>query len=111
MTPILKTAVAADSAASNGYGDLLLHIPKSAHTLAGFRAWVLSDEFPEKQPVTFLKGEIFLDMSKEAIRTHSAVKTAVAGTLFNLNQECDFADVYTNGVLVTNVEAEVSNNP
>ncbi|GEM_PF-601691 len=99
----------------NGEADTmdpgLLHIPRSAHTLAGFREWVLSDEFPEKLPVTFIRGEVYLDMSKEAIRTHAAVKTPVAGTLFNLNQEIDFGDFYINGVLVTNVPAQVSNNP
>ena len=89
----------------------LLHIPRSAHTLAGFREWVLSDEFPEKLPVAFIRGEVYLDMSKEAIRTHAAVKTPVAVTLGNLNQEIDFGDLYINGVLVTNVSAQVSNNP
>src|SRR5438270_6347865 len=91
--------------------DLLLHIPADAHTLTGFRAWVLSDAFPEKQAVTFINGEIYLDMSKEDIFTHAAVKTAVAGTVFNLNREVDFGDFFINGVLVTNVEANVSNSP
>ena len=89
----------------------LIHVPRSAHTLAGFRKWVLSDALPEKLRVTFIRGEIYLDMSKEAIRTHAAVKTAVAGAMFNLNQVADFGDLYINGVLVTNVPAEVSNNP
>lgn len=89
----------------------LLRVPRSAHTLAGFRAWVLSDEFPEKLPATYIRGEVYLDMSKEAIRTHAAVKTAIAGALWNLNQQMEFGDLYINGVLVTNVEAEVSNNP
>jgi Uma2 family endonuclease len=111
MAPVTKSAFPVARTADNGDGDFLLHIPRSAHTLAGFRAWVLSDDFPEKQPVTFLKGEIFLDMSKEDIFTHSAVKTAVAGTLFKLNEELDFGNIFINGVLVTNVEADVSNNP
>ena len=42
MATTLKTAVAATTT-SNGNGHLLLHIPKSAHTLAGFRAWVLEE--------------------------------------------------------------------
>ena len=91
--------------------DLLLHIPADAHTLAGFRRWVLSDEFPEKQPVTFLNGEIYLDMTKENIFYHAAVKTAVAAPVIVLNEELDLGDFYINGVLVTNEEADVSNNP
>jgi Uma2 family endonuclease len=91
--------------------DLLLHIPSNAYTLAGFRAWVHSDDFPEKQRVTFLNGEIYLDMSKEDIFTHASVKTAAAGTMFNLNEEKDFGKLFINGVLVTNIPASVSNNP
>lgn len=89
----------------------LLHIPPQAHTLSGFRRWVQSDDVPEKLRVTFLRGEVYLDMSKEDIRSHAAVKTAVSGTLFNVNQEIDFGDLYINGVLITNVAASVSNNP
>jgi Uma2 family endonuclease len=91
--------------------DLLVSIPPEAHTLAGFRAWVLSDEVPEKLRVCFLRGRIYIDMSKEEILSHASVKTAIAGTVFNLNQEIDFGDLFINGVLVTNVGAEVSNNP
>ena len=86
-------------------------IPLEAHTLTGFRLWVLADDFPEKVRVTFLRGEVYLDMSKEEIRTHAAVKTAVAGPLYNLNEAADFGDLYINGVLVTNESAQVSNNP
>jgi Uma2 family endonuclease len=92
-------------------GNFVFHIPRDAYTLAGFHKWVLSDEFPEKQPVMFRNGEIFLYMPKEDVFTHAAVKTAVAGPVYNLNQELDLGDFYTNGVLVTNVEADISNNP
>src|SRR5438067_1995123 len=91
--------------------DFTLHIPRDAYTLAGFRKWVLSDEFPEKQPVMFLKGEIYLYMPKENVFTHAAVKTPVAVELGGLFRELDLGDFYINGVLVTNVEADVSNNP
>ncbi len=91
--------------------DFVLHIPRDAYTLAGFRRWVLSDEFPEKQPVMFRNGEIFLYMPKEDVFTHAAVKTAVAGSIFVLNQELDLGDFYINGVLVTNVDADISGNP
>jgi Uma2 family endonuclease len=91
--------------------NLLLHIPAAAHTLSGFRAWVLSDDFPEKQPVTFINGEIYLDMSKENIFTHAAVKTPVAVVVGGLVRDDDLGDLFINGVLVTNVEANVSGNP
>src|ERR1051325_3510831 len=91
--------------------DFVLHIPRDAHTLAGFRKWVRSDAFPERQPVLFLKGEIYLYMPKEDVFTHAAVKTPVAVELGGLFRDLDLGDFYINGVLVTNVEAELSGNP
>jgi Uma2 family endonuclease len=93
------------------HGVELLRIPPEAHTLAGFRRWVFAANFPEKLKAAYLKGEVSLDMSKEEIQTHAAVKTAIAGRLFTVNEESDFGDLYINGVLVTNRTADVSNNP
>jgi Uma2 family endonuclease len=91
--------------------QILLRIPYDIQTLAGFRKWALSDDGPEKLPVMYLGGEVYIDMGKEEIRTHADVKTEVAVTLGLLNREVDFGKLYINGVLVTNVEADVSNNP
>jgi Uma2 family endonuclease len=91
--------------------DRVVDIPATAHTLAGFRKWVLSDDVPEKLRVSFLRGKVTIDMSKEELYTHALVKTAIAGTLFNLTESMDFGDIFINGVLVTNVDADVSNNP
>src|SRR5437867_1936974 len=44
-----------------------LRIPPSAHTLAGFRAWLDADDFPDKVRVTFLEREVLVDMSKEEL--------------------------------------------
>src|SRR3954468_7641334 len=105
MTTTMQRSVAPVFCNGELEHDFVLHIPRDAHTLAGFRKWVLSDEFPEKQPVLFLRGEVYLYMPKEDVFTHAAVKTAVAGPVYNLNQELDLGDFYINGVLVTNVEA------
>jgi Uma2 family endonuclease len=88
-----------------------IQFPPEPHTLAGFRSWVLSDEVPEKLRVSYLRGRITVDMSKEVILTHAEVKTAIAGTMFNLNEALDFSKLYINGVLLTNIDADVSNNP
>src|SRR6266481_3061958 len=67
---------------------LFLHIPSKAYTLAGFRAWTDSDEFPEKGVrATFINGEIYLDMSMEDLETHAAVKAETSWVLRGLDRE------------------------
>ncbi len=88
-----------------------LRIPRTAFSLNGFREWVLSDEFPEKLRVTFVDGEIYLDISKEELQTHALVKAEITRVLMNLNREFKLGQFYLDGVLVSNKRARVSNNP
>jgi Uma2 family endonuclease len=91
--------------------QLSLRIPASAFTLDGFREWVKGEDFPEHVRVTYIGGEIYLDMSNEEIQTHVAVKTEVTRVLANLSRELDLGTLLGDGVLVTNEAADVSNNP
>jgi Uma2 family endonuclease len=86
-------------------------IPTSALTLAGFRDWACSDEFPEHIRAAFVGGEIFIEMSNEDLETHVAVKAEISRALMNLNRAEKLGKFYTDGVLVSNVDASVSNNP
>src|SRR5437016_3660918 len=71
--PHMATALRSSGLTTIVNGDLrhnvLLRIPADAHTHAGFRSWVRSDACPEKLPVMFLNGEIYIDMSMEEIRS------------------------------------------
>ncbi len=87
----------------------LFHIPPSAHTLDGFRAWI--ETLPEKTKVTFLGGEVYLDMSKEDIETHTKVKGELFAVLYQLVRAADFGQIFQDGVLLTNADAELSTNP
>lgn len=89
----------------------IVRIPTDAHTLAGFRRWVHSPEFPEKLRSHYIQGNVYLDMTQESIQTHVLVKSAVFRTLPNLMIEDDLGEFYPDGVLVTNKSAGISNNP
>ncbi len=110
-TSVRKAQVEPGDGFADDGGDALIEIPREAHTLNGFREWALSEGFPEKLPVTFLQGKVYLDMSKEDIEHHALVKTEVARVVANLNREVDLGHVFINGVLVTNKRAGVANNP
>jgi Uma2 family endonuclease len=86
-------------------------LPTSAHTLAGFRAWAKSDDFPERGRICFLDGEIFIDMSPEELETHAKVKAETMRVVLNLNKKDGRGVFYGDGVLVTNVEANLSTEP
>jgi Uma2 family endonuclease len=91
--------------------DKFLGIPREAHTYDGFLKWVMSDDFPEKLRVTYDSGWVGLDMSEEAIQSHAAVKIGIYRTLLPLVEGEDFGELYTDGVLLCNESADVSNNP
>ncbi len=88
-----------------------LRIPRNAFSLKGFREWVLSDDLPEKLRVTFVDGEIYLDMSKEELQAHAFAKAEIVRVLLNLNREMNMGRFCLDGVLVSNEKAKVSNNP
>jgi Uma2 family endonuclease len=104
---VLLPNILPDVCGKNG----VLRIPTDANTLTGFRRWVHSATFPEKLRCHFVGGNIFLDMTQEAIDTHVLVKGAVFRTLPNLLVEEDRGEFYTDGVLLTNKAAQISNNP
>jgi Uma2 family endonuclease len=92
-------------------GALCVRVPVSALTLAGFRKWATSDAFPENVRASFIDQKIYLDMSNEDPETHVGVKDEDTRVLKNLNRELKRGKYYGDGVLITNEEAEVSNNP
>jgi Uma2 family endonuclease len=89
----------------------LLRIPASAVTLAGFRAWVTSDDFIEQFRASFIDREIFLDMSPEELETHSVVKNEVSRVISGLVRELRLGKFYPDGTLVTNQAADLSTEP
>ena len=107
-TTFMLSSNDADDAALEETG---IEIPPEPHTLERFRSWIFSDEVPEKLPVSYLRGRILVDMSKEEILTHAEVKSEIGIVLGHLLRTLDFGKFYINGVLLTNIDADVSNNP
>jgi Uma2 family endonuclease len=95
----------------NGRQQLCVRLPISAFTLKGFREWATSDDFPEHVRAAFIGNEVYLDMSNEEAEAHVGVKTEVYGVLVPLVRQLKLGKFYSDGVLVTNEAAGVSNNP
>jgi Uma2 family endonuclease len=89
-----------------------IRIPaEAAENLAGFRAWVTSESFPEKWRASFFKGEILLEMSPEETETHNKVKGAVHYTLMNISRRSRLGTLYVDGVQLSNKAADLSTVP
>jgi Uma2 family endonuclease len=87
-----------------------VRIPSRALDLDTFRRWAHSDEFPEKGHVSFLAGEVWVDMSKEQF-AHNQVKGEVSSVLTALVKEEQLGRVFPDGYLLTNKDADLSTNP
>ncbi len=88
-----------------------VHVPASAFTLTGFRSWARSDDFPEQGRISYIGGEVLIDMSGDELETHNLVKLEVASALVALNKKRKFGKLYADGALVSNEVGEVSNQP
>ncbi len=86
-------------------------MPANASTLAGFRAWATSPDFPEHVRAAFLDGEVYIDMSNEEWEAHIAVKSEVYTVVGALVRDEKLGKFYPDGGLITNEDAGVSNNP
>ncbi len=89
-----------------------LRIPPGAGTLAGFRAWAASDEFPrEGCRISYIAGEMLIDMSPEEINVHNWIKTSVTIAWGTLVQQADSGVVYADRALLSNEDADLSSEP
>jgi Uma2 family endonuclease len=86
-------------------------VPASAQTLEGFRAWALSEDFPERGRYSFLDGEVFIDLSPEELETHNKVKGEIGRVLLTLNKNTKLGSFYSDGALLTNEKANLSTEP
>ena len=105
------TAVPAAADASGESEADAVRIPASARTLDGFVAWALSDEFPRRGRVSFLGGEIVIDMAAEEIQSHGKLKRRIGTALDNFVTAEDLGEVLPDGTLFRNEAAEVSHEP
>src|SRR5205823_9972930 len=69
------------------------------------------DAFPETGQLSFLKGDVWVDMSKEQVFDHNQVKTEFTRILAGLVWEIQTDHYFADGVFVSNEDADVSNQP
>jgi Uma2 family endonuclease len=88
-----------------------IFIPEWVKNHASFRRWARSDDFPDRGWVSYLQGEVWVDMSPEELFTHNQVKGVFAIFLGYLIQTCHLGRYWHDRALLSNGKAGLSTEP
>jgi Uma2 family endonuclease len=91
--------------------DVRLDIPEWVSSLGAFRRWTNEPDFPEQGNIWWLCGKVWADMSQEQLFTHLMVKGAIYRVLAELVESEDSGMMVPDGLLLSNLDAEISGNP
>ncbi|NUQ62249.1 MAG: Uma2 family endonuclease [Pirellulales bacterium] len=80
-------------------------------SLREFRAWALSEDFPDGRRIDYLAGRIEVDMTPEDYYFYGAVKVELVGVLGNSVKSGDLGDLRVDRTRVSNAEADLSVEP
>jgi Uma2 family endonuclease len=86
-------------------------VPTWVKDLASFRRWAQSDDFPESGRICYLDGDVWIDMSKEQLFTHAKLKGEFNRVLCTLVKREKLGHLFPDGILLSSVEADISNQP
>lgn len=86
-------------------------VPEWVNDLESFRRWTDDDAFPEYGRIAFLRGALWIDMSKEQLFTHNEVKSEVNTVLRTVVRAERLGRYFHDGAFVSNEAANVSNQP
>lgn len=86
-------------------------VPSWVVTLDDFRRWTDTEDIPENARVWFIKGNVWVDMSKEQLYTHVQVKTKFTIVLGGLVEAERTGLFLGDDAYLTNIEADFSGVP
>ncbi len=88
-----------------------LTVPGWVIDLETFRRWVGSEQVPEKARVSYLNGDVLVDLSREDIFSHVLVKTVMTAEVGSLVDAGSPGLFLGDGVRLSNVKAKFSVRP
>jgi Uma2 family endonuclease len=83
---------------SEVYGKI--RIPEGLTTLASFLDWIDTTDLPEKLPIRFHKGELWVDLMEEMF-SHNQIKTALGITLGGVIENEDLGFYTTDAMFLS----------
>jgi Uma2 family endonuclease len=85
-------------------------IPGDLATLAAFRRWTVSDEFPQTGRIDWVASHIEVDMSPEDVFTHGTLKTEIVRVLGTLAKDRGI-HLFTGETRVSSAAGDLSVEP
>jgi hypothetical protein len=86
-------------------------VPAWVTDLASFRRWSDSDDFPESGRIWYLKGEVWVDLSRQELFTHVAVKGECSMVVAGLVRAGRLGLYFPDGAYLSNVDADFDCKP
>src|SRR5258708_4089509 len=91
--------------------DGRLRVPPSVSNLHTFREWVHADEFPENVQVSYIGGEIEVQVRPENLETHSKLKVQLVVRLGLLIDDRQLGDLHSDSTLLVCEEVDLGTEP
>ncbi len=86
-------------------------VPGWVTDIEAFHRWADADDFPENVHICWLKGEVWVDLSRQQLFTHVGVKTEILAVLSSLVKKEDFGRYLGSGALLSNYAVDISVKP
>lgn len=86
-------------------------LPERLRSLADFRHWTRTEEFPDKRRIDFIAGQVEIEMSPPRIGTHVLLVEEFHAVLGTIVRDEDMGHVLTETSRVVSGEADLSAGP
>jgi Uma2 family endonuclease len=86
-------------------------VPSTVIDLGTFNEWAASEQYPESVRVSYLNGDIWVDVEMEQIFTHNVAKIQIATELNRLTRKLVFGRFLGDGIRFSNEVAGLSTEP
>lgn len=80
-------------------------------SLAEFRRWAASDQYPQNARVDYVAGHMEVEMSPEDLFTHGNLKTKLIVVLGTLLEQRDLGSIFSDYTRISSPEADLSAEP
>jgi Uma2 family endonuclease len=88
-----------------------LRVPPGITDLESFRRWADADDFPDNARIDYLQGDVWVDLSRQDLFTHVAVKGAFYIVLGELTRAGQLGLFLGSGAYLSNVAAGMAMRP